>query len=180
MSPVESSLPRIAVTPLPPDYFPLLLLAHAAPTHQTTPMQPFEKILVPVDLSSFSAKAVAYAARLAGPGGAITLLTVVSDVLPYFDFFPIEYPSADYFEAMKAKAESELRALAEENAKEARADVVVRRGYPAAEIIEMAAEEKFDLIVMATHGHSGLEHALLGSITEKVLRKAHCPVLVAR
>ncbi len=143
-------------------------------------MKPFEKILVPVDLSSFSARAVSCAAKLAGEGGSMTLLTVISDVLPYFDFFPIEYPSADYFDAMKQKAETELRALAEENAKEVRADFVVRRGYPAAEIVEMAEQEKFDLIVMATHGHSGLEHALLGSITEKVLRKAHCPVLVAR
>jgi nucleotide-binding universal stress UspA family protein len=143
-------------------------------------MQPFAKILVPVDLSSFSAKAVSYAARLAGEGGSLTLLTVISDVLPYFDFFPIEYPSADYFEAMKTKAEAELRTLADEHAKGVSVQTIVRRGYPAAEIVEMAAEEKFDLIVMATHGHSGLEHALLGSITEKVLRKAHCPVLVAR
>lgn len=143
-------------------------------------MQPFAKILVPVDLSAFSAKAVSYAARLAGEGGSLTLLTVISDVLPYFDFFPIEYPSADYFEAMKTKAEAELRTLADEQAKGVNVRTVVRRGYPAAEIVEMADEEKFDLIVMATHGHSGLEHALLGSITEKVLRKAHCPVLVAR
>ena len=140
----------------------------------------FSRILVPVDLSSFSASAVAYAARLAGTGGSLTLLTVISDVLPYFDFFPIEYPSTDYFEAMKEKAESELRTLATEHAPEASVNVVVRRGYPAAEIIQMAADEKAELIVMATHGHSGLEHALLGSITEKVLRKAHCPVLVVR
>ena len=143
-------------------------------------MLPFEKILVPVDLSSLSAKAVSFAARLAGEGGTITLLTVISDVLPYFDFFPIEYPSADYFEAMKEKAEGELHALAGAHASGVTANVVVRRGYPAAEILEMAQEENFDLIVMATHGHSGLEHALLGSITEKVLREAHCPVLVAR
>lgn len=143
-------------------------------------MSPFGKILVPVDLSSFSANAVAHAARLAGEGGSMTLLTVVSDVLPYFDFFPIEYPSTDYFEAMKQKAESELGALATANAPGVKAEIVVRRGYPAAEISRMAKEEAFDLIVMATHGHSGLEHALLGSITEKVLRKAHCPVLVVR
>lgn len=140
----------------------------------------FSRILVPVDLSAFSAKSVAYAARLAGAGGSLTLLTVISDVLPYFDFFPIEYPSTDYFEAMREKAEKELHELAAAHAPEATVNVVVRRGYPAAEIIQMAADENVELIVMATHGHSGLEHALLGSITEKVLRKAHCPVLVVR
>ncbi|MGH9458827.1 MAG: universal stress protein [Thermoanaerobaculia bacterium] len=143
-------------------------------------MSGFRKILVPVDLSSFSAKSVEYAARMAGPEGSITLLTVISDVLPYFDFFPIEYPAADYFEAMKEKAETELRKLADQNAGGGRADVDVRRGYPAGEIVQVAEEQNFDLIVMATHGHTGLEHALLGSITEKVLRKAHCPVLVVR
>ena len=143
-------------------------------------MMLFKRVLVPVDLSSFSARAVEYAARVTAEDGEITLLTVISDVLPYFDFFPIEYPSPDYFEAMKEKAESELRALAGRNAAGVRATISIRRGYPAAEIIQTARDESFDLIVMATHGHSGLEHALLGSITEKVLRKAHCPVLVVR
>lgn len=143
-------------------------------------MAQFRKILVPVDLSAFSAKSVSHAAELAGREGSITLLTVISDVLPYFDFFPIEYPATDYFEAMKEKAEQELRKLAEQNAATTPAEVIVRRGYPAGEIVQIAEEGKFDLIVMATHGHTGLEHALLGSITEKVLRKAHCPVLVVR
>ncbi|HVR44337.1 MAG TPA: universal stress protein [Thermoanaerobaculia bacterium] len=143
-------------------------------------MPVFDHILVPVDLSAFSARSVSLAGRLSGEGGTLTLLTVISDVLPYFDFFPIEYPSTDYFAAMKEKAEAELRSLAEQNAPGVEATIVVRRGYPAGEIIQMAKEEEFDLIVMATHGHSGLEHALLGSITEKVLRKAHCPVLVVR
>lgn len=143
-------------------------------------MAPFQKILVAVDLSSFSARAIEQAGRLAGAGGSLTLVTVISDVLPWFDFFPVEYPSTDYFAAMKDKAEKELRDLAATNAPGVQADIVIRRGYPAAEILQMADEGKFDLIVMATHGHSGLEHALLGSITEKVLRKAHCPVLVVR
>ena len=143
-------------------------------------MAPFQKILVAVDLSSFSARAIEQAARLAGAGGSLTLVTVISDVLPWFDFFPVEYPSTDYFAAMKDKAEKELADLAGANAAGVKADIVIRRGYPAAEILQMAEEGGFDLIVMATHGHSGLEHALLGSITEKVLRKAHCPVLVVR
>jgi len=141
-----------------------------------------QKILVPVDLSPFSAKSVTYAAELAKvSGGALTLLTVINDVFPYFDFFPVEYAAPDYFQALKQKTEEEIQTLARENAGERQPIVVeVRRGYPANEIVSMAKSENFDLIVMATHGHSGLEHAFLGSITEKVLRKAHCPVLVVR
>lgn len=139
-----------------------------------------QKLLVPVDLSPFSEKSVRYAADLARmTGGSLTLLTVINDILPYYEFFPVEYPSADYFEAMKERARSELRSLAEKHGENIPCDLQVKRGHPAAAILETAAGG-YDLIVMATHGHSGLEHALLGSITEKVLRKAHCPVLVVR
>jgi nucleotide-binding universal stress UspA family protein len=140
-----------------------------------------QKLLVPVDLSPFSEKAVQYAAELARmAGGSLTLLTVINDVLPYYEFFPMEHPPADYFDAMKERARNEMRSLAERHAENVPCDLMVKRGQPAAGIVETASSGNYDLIVMATHGHSGLEHALLGSITEKVLRKAHCPVLVVR
>jgi nucleotide-binding universal stress UspA family protein len=53
-------------------------------------------------------------------------------------------------------------------------------GEPAAEILEAAREARADLIVMGTHGRTGLEHALMGSIAERVVRRAHCPVLTVR
>lgn len=140
-----------------------------------------KKILVPVDLSPFSEKAIAYASELARISGAnVTVVTVINDVFPYFDFFPVEYTQPDYFHLMKENAESELRQLTDRLLAEVPHEAVIRRGYPATEIVHAASEGAYDLIVMATHGHSGLEHALLGSITEKVLRKAHCPVLVVR
>ena len=136
---------------------------------------------MPVDLSPFSEKSVKYAVELARmTGGSLTLLTVINDILPYYEFFPMEYPSPDYFDAMKDRARDEIRSLAERHAENVPCDLLVKRGQPAAAIVETAAAGQYDLIVMATHGHSGLEHALLGSITEKVLRKAHCPVLVVR
>lgn len=142
---------------------------------------PPKKILVPVDLSPFSEKAIAYAADLARSANAtVGVVTVVNDVFPYFDFFPVEYTQPDYFHLMKEKAETELRQLTDRLLGGIANEVSVRRGYPATEIVNAASEGAYDLIVMATHGHSGLEHALLGSITEKVLRKAHCPVLVVR
>jgi nucleotide-binding universal stress UspA family protein len=56
----------------------------------------------------------------------------------------------------------------------------VRVGTPFYEIVRYAREMKIDLIVMGTHGHTGLVHVLLGSVTEKVVRKAPCPVLTVR
>ena len=53
-------------------------------------------------------------------------------------------------------------------------------GEPAAEILEVARARGADLIVMGTHGRTGLEHALMGSIAERVVRRAHCPVLTVR
>lgn len=140
-----------------------------------------QKLLVPVDLSPFSEKSVKYAVELARmTSGSLTLLTVINDVLPYYEFFPMEYPAPDYFSAMTDRARDEMRSLATKHAQNVPCDLLVKRGQPAVTIVETAKGGQYDLIVMATHGHSGLEHALLGSITEKVLRKAHCPVLVVR
>ncbi len=57
---------------------------------------------------------------------------------------------------------------------------IVKTGKPFVEIIETAKEEDVDLIIIATHGHSGVEHILFGSTAEKVVRKAPCPVLTLR
>jgi nucleotide-binding universal stress UspA family protein len=73
-------------------------------------------------------------------------------------------------------AVDEVIALAKELG--VRASTEVRMGNPAQDIIEMSA--KFDLIVMGTRGRTGLPHLLLGSVAEKVVRGAHCPVLVVR
>jgi nucleotide-binding universal stress UspA family protein len=139
-----------------------------------------KKILVAVDLSPFSEKAVEQGSRLAALLGAeLTILNVVNDVVPYFEFFPIEYSQPDYFASLQQRSEEQLTALASKLGAEGHRRLV-SRGQPPAEIVRFAKEESMDLIVMASHGHSGLEHALLGSVTEKVLRKAHCSVLVVR
>lgn len=140
-----------------------------------------QKLLVPVDLSGFSEKSVEYAAKLARlTRGTMTLLTIIEDVLPYYELLPIAYPPPDYFATLKETAETKLAKLIEKHAPDIKTEVQVRRGTPTNEIIETAKSGGHDLIVMASHGHSGLEHALLGSVTEKVLRKAPCPVLVVR
>ncbi|HVT45489.1 MAG TPA: universal stress protein [Thermoanaerobaculia bacterium] len=140
-----------------------------------------KKILVPVDLSEYSAKAISYGADLARlTNASLTVLTVVNDVLPVFEFFPIDARTADFLPGIEENSARELQTLIGKHATGVGADAAVERGYPANQIVGHAKRGNFDLIVMATHGHTGLEHALLGSITEKVLRKAHCPVLVVR
>src|SRR5205807_7159695 len=56
----------------------------------------------------------------------------------------------------------------------------IREGTPFAEIVRFAREGRFDLVVMGSHGHTGLAHVLLGSVVERVVRKAPCPVLTVR
>jgi nucleotide-binding universal stress UspA family protein len=85
--------------------------------------------------------------------------------------------------------EAELVAISERQLRElATAEIgssvawkpIIRQGRPATEIVEAAREIEADLIVIATHGHTGLKHVLLGSVAENVVRHAPCPVLTVR
>jgi nucleotide-binding universal stress UspA family protein len=79
------------------------------------------------------------------------------------------------------RAKDELQKLAKsEIAEIANVKTIIKTGKPFVEIIETAKEEDVDLIIIATHGHSGVEHILFGSTAEKVVRKAPCPVLTLR
>jgi universal stress protein A len=140
------------------------------------------KILVPIDHSDLSRQALSCAVSVAGPFEArLLLLTVIEDRFPYPDMFSFENPQGDYYRVMKARAHEDLSALAAEYpALKERMDLYITRGRPWDKIVEVAAEEKADLIVMGTHGVGGLSHALMGSVAEKVLHHAPCPVLVVR
>jgi nucleotide-binding universal stress UspA family protein len=61
-----------------------------------------------------------------------------------------------------------------------RADVIVRVGHPVRDVVDAARRQAADLVIMGTHGRTGLQHMLLGSVAEGVLRQAPCPVLVVR
>jgi len=137
------------------------------------------KILVPVDVAEVRWRGLRLAMRLAQINGAeILLLTVVDDRFPYPDIFSLHMPDADYYRHVRERA---CRVL-EEAAREAPEGVTVRpvvsRGKPARVIAEVAEEEGVDLIVMTSHATRGLEHAILGSVTDRVLHTAPCPVLV--
>ena len=138
------------------------------------------EILYPTDFSENAAAAWPYALQMAEQLGArILLLHVAPGPYPAPETFLAAEQWAEIFAAQRREAEGKLRAQAA-TAPGVKADVLVTRGVPFLEILRVAAERKADLIVMGTHGRTGVAHALMGSVAEKVVRMAACPVLTVR
>lgn len=144
---------------------------------------PFEikRILVPIDFSGCSKQALQYAIPLARQFGARLLLVYVMPA-NYFigsEFGPVDFPVPEG--EWRAQSQQELEALARrEIGEEVAFDALVLQGQPAHEIAAAAAEHQASLIVLSTHGRTGLRHVLVGSVAENVVRYAPCPVLVVR
>lgn len=142
----------------------------------------FRHILAPTDFSEYSKKAVVSALELARKFGAkLTILHVV-ELPPY----PVEgYASpgvtATFLEDLERQATQDLAQLVPE-AESSNVEVVrlVAVGSPYRKIIDTAEAEQVDLIVMATAGRTGFSHLVMGSIAERVVRTATCPVLTIR
>jgi nucleotide-binding universal stress UspA family protein len=138
-----------------------------------------DKILVPTDFSASSELASQLAVELARTTGASLTLLHVYNPMPY------EVPPGTRFSAIvnvddaiagfrKLLEGSKLRA---ERAGAARVETLLLEGTAYMEIVRTAEEHDYNLIVMGTHGRTGFDHMLLGSVAEKVVRKAPCPVL---
>jgi nucleotide-binding universal stress UspA family protein len=152
------------------------------PHGEERPMRPIRRILFPTDFSEYAEDAWPYATRFAADFAAeLHLLHVVSPPPPFVCTEGMMYDPKDMEENRVADAEAALRPLvgtAKDLGLTARWHVGT--GVPFHEILEYARRHDVDLIVMATHGRTGLAHALLGSVTEKVVRQAPCPVLTVR
>jgi nucleotide-binding universal stress UspA family protein len=141
-----------------------------------------KKILVAVDFSEHSNVAFTYAAEFAKMFDAEVLLCHVvghADLLSQLPpggegYFP---PNITELQIEHAQGECE-RQLAESGI--ARGRVLVEVGTPFVEIVRLARKEDVDLIIVGTHGRGAVAHMLLGSVAEKVVRKAPCPVLTVR
>lgn len=137
-----------------------------------------KRILVPTDFSEHSDKAIRYGAELASKFGAeLHLIHTIEST-------PIMYGEGAYFPP-ETEAEIEASARKQLEAVEVPAEgVTVKRevvpGHPFVEIIRYAREHDIGLIVIGTHGRGAIAHMLLGSVAEKVVRKAPCPVLTVR
>ena len=140
-----------------------------------------KSILVPSDFSECSDEALRYALELARRFDAeLHLLHVVQD--PITQPWAAEGFSVPLFEIVdewQKQAMARLKAAVPE-ADRARVTVVSVVATPYAEILDYANAHRIDLIVMGTHGRGGVTHMLLGSIAERVVRRAPCPVLTVR
>lgn len=139
-----------------------------------------KSIVVPVDFSATSRRALAYAVRLAEQfGGKITVIHVIEPIAaPEFAAVALLIENDAARKAAKAKLEELLREM--KVSKRLIEKTVVRFGTPFAEITAAARTLKADLIVLTTHGYTGLKHVLMGSTAERVVRHAPCPVLTVR
>jgi universal stress protein A len=142
-----------------------------------------KRILVPTDFSKHSHNALKYAAALADKFSAeLYLLHVVQNLgvlIP--DMVNVTPPVLPSVEEMTSAVRVAMERLIKENQLDKfTVHAEAREGTPFYEIIQFAKEKDVDLIVMGTHGRGGLVHMLLGSVAEKVVRKAPCPVLTVR
>ncbi len=140
------------------------------------------KILVPIDFSDYSKMALEYSIEFAKKfNSKLILLYVIEPIIYPSDFGLGQIPINQVDFEIQSKAEEELKKLIDEKVpSELSSEYHVRTGKPFLEIINMAKELECDLIIIASHGHTGIEHILFGSTAEKVVRKSPIPVLTVR
>ncbi len=139
------------------------------------------RILVPVDFSENAASVIEWAAHLAEEHGSRIILFHAYHLPVEFQQLEGAYLPPDFWASVKAQAEQSLHRYQDELAQRGiEVEGVVREGYAATAIVDEAASQQADLVVIGTHGLSGLKHMLLGSIAERVVQKAPCPVLTVK
>lgn len=138
----------------------------------------FHRLLVPVDFSELSACALRHSVKLAAEsGGTLILVHVVPADYGWSGIGRDESRELD--RSLQSQAADRLRAFADEHmGPNVAADLEVRIGRPAEEIVVAATESKCDLIVLSTHGLTGLDRYLIGSVADRVARLAPCPVFL--
>jgi len=142
----------------------------------------YQNILVPLDGSMIARSAIAEAVKLAAPSkGRILLLSVVEMPPMQMEGYGEVLGTLDIQERLRAKYEALLSAEAEGLRKTGhRADTLIREGLAHEEIVAVCGEEGIDVVVMTTHGRTGIAHWIMGSVAERVVRSAPCPVLIVR
>ena len=141
-----------------------------------------DRILVPVDFSAHSDRALRYAAKLAGQVGASVELLHVVENINYGAFSEVYVPNMpDLMQELVndgVQRLTSLKAALFPHGTDVETAVFV--GHPASAIVDHARAGAFDLIVMGTHGRTGLSHMFMGSVAERVVRTAPCAVLTVR
>jgi universal stress protein A len=141
------------------------------------------RILAPTDFSTHSEQAVRFACGLAERLGAeLYLVHVLSEIIPAGPdplLMPVMPPQ--FYQENEERAKETLQKLLQPAwGKPSSMVTAVQWGSPVEAIVDYAGEQAIDLIVIATHGRTGLSHVLLGSVAERIVREAPCPVLTIR
>ncbi len=144
-------------------------------------MKPIRRILVATDFSTGAAAAAELAAEWArGLQAAVDVVTVI-DTMPLVEAYGDASYRKERVTEMREHAQHGIEGFAEEHFDGMRSvKVHVRDGYTSRQIMEAARDLDSDLIVMGTHGRTGLAHLVIGSVAEKVVRKSPVPVLTVR
>ncbi len=141
----------------------------------------FRHVLAPTDFSEPSEAALLHAERLARAFGA--RLTILHVIEPDFEMGALSYgiqpDLARYVEKAEKVAMERLEAWAS-RVSDCDVEILLKRGTAFVEIVRTAREEQCDVIVIGTHGRSGLKHVIFGSTAERVVRRAECAVLTVR
>lgn len=142
-------------------------------------MKKVEKILFPINFAENFEALLPWVSTFAKKFGATVYVLFVAQDLADFSSFHVPHGNIQAFQTEVLKAAQEkMSAVSQEYFKAIpKVETRVMSGAPADKIVEVADQEGVDLIVMGTHGRKGLEHAIFGSVCEKVIRKASCPVI---
>ncbi len=142
----------------------------------------FYRIVVPSDFSTCAEEAWALAQRLAAALGSELVLVHVLVEAPLFEEgpFTMERTRRVYEAARKWAEESIEQWAGPARGKGLKVRALLRTGVPYREIVALATDERADLVLMGTHGRGGIDRALLGSVADRVVRLAPCPVLTVR
>lgn len=146
------------------------------------PVTETERILVPVDFSKYSTQALTYGKNLAADYGATLQLLHVIELNIHPAYYAVGKTSLFEIDSdLRERSHNKLLELAQEApGPEVDIEPYVIEGRATSDIVKFATEKKSDLIVIPTHGLTGLSRFLLGSTTQKVVRRAPCPVLVVK
>ena len=138
-----------------------------------------KKIVVPVDFSPTSESAVSYAAALARRiGASLHLIHALEPTGGPFELY--ERPSTEHLDDVYWNARTRLSALSQKLSLGEGTSKEVRPGLASKVIVAVVIDLGADLVIMSTHGRTGVSHLLMGSVAEEVMRSARCPVLMIR
>ncbi|HNR12209.1 MAG TPA: universal stress protein [Thermodesulfobacteriota bacterium] len=151
-------------------------------------MFPIQKIICPIDFSEHSYDALKIAVELAGHFFSEIILVHVITPIPSYTAAGLsdasatpQFDLAEYLTEVEVAAKQSLDKILNDSVPEViQSRSVILHGSPAESIVDYAVQEKANMIVISTHGRTGFRHLIFGSVAEKVVRLAACPVLSIR